>query len=345
MRTLLSAHAMELPAGDTPPEWVQLLPYGVFQGRDGRGPYRLADQAAAKKVIAATKTYQRGADLPVDYDHQALNAASNGKPAPASGWIRDLEARADGLWGRVEWTASATAQLQAREYRYFSPVFRHRNDGTVTRLVCGALTNLPNLELTTLASASLTSEEDTMDPEIAKELRAALGLPTDAPDDTLTAAAQALADKANKALGEVAKALGLTATATGDQLAAAAQSLATKAKQSDPDPAAFVPMAAFRELQDSVAAMAQQQATGRATSAVAKAKADGKVSPAMEGWATAYAAKDIDGFLAWASAAPQIVTPGRSSPLTPPRADGLTDEEIAVCSQLGLDPTTLKKEG
>jgi phage I-like protein len=84
------------------PEWIELLPAGVFYGRDGRGPFRLDDPAA---VIASTTAMQMNAGLPIDYDHATDFGAPEGRPAPAAGWIRELEVRTGAVWGRVEWTA------------------------------------------------------------------------------------------------------------------------------------------------------------------------------------------------------------------------------------------------
>ena len=88
------------------PEWIELLPAGVFYGRDGRGPFRLDDPAA---VIASTTALQMNAGLPIDYDHATDFGAPEGRPAPAAGWIRELEVRTGAVWGRVEWTARAAS--------------------------------------------------------------------------------------------------------------------------------------------------------------------------------------------------------------------------------------------
>ena len=97
-----------LPAGEAP-AWVHLLPSGATTARDGRR-FILAEPEA---VIAA---FEAGRiDLPVDYEHQAdkpVNRANG--PVPAAGWIKALEARADGLWGRVEWTATAARMIGAK---------------------------------------------------------------------------------------------------------------------------------------------------------------------------------------------------------------------------------------
>ena len=121
---LIATCYVEIPPGN-PPEWVQLMPAGELHARDGRR-WRLDD---ADKVIAETRRRNGGVDLVFDYEHQTDHAPRNGQEAPASGWIKELQARAGGIWGRVEWTAHAKARIEAREYRYISPVFRHTRAG------------------------------------------------------------------------------------------------------------------------------------------------------------------------------------------------------------------------
>ena len=129
-------------SSSAPPEWVMLIPAGEFSGRDGRGPFRLADAA---RVIAATEVLGLTAGLPIDYDHATDFAAPKGHPAPAAGWIRKLEARGGALWGCVDWTPHGAKAITSREYRYISPVFQYSPDGAVTRLLRAGLTNNPNL--------------------------------------------------------------------------------------------------------------------------------------------------------------------------------------------------------
>jgi phage I-like protein len=131
--------------GGIAPALVQLLPAGTFSGRDGRGPYRLDVQSVLSEFS------KWGMPLAIDFEHQAIHAPENGNPAPAAGWISQLESKPDGIWGRVEWTAKSTAMITAKEYRYLSPVFDHTNDGTVARLTGAGLTNNPNLYLTAIS--------------------------------------------------------------------------------------------------------------------------------------------------------------------------------------------------
>ena len=128
---------------------IQLLPPGEFRAKDGRpadvAAWKLDAQSAAALIAASTGAGR----FVIDYEHQTLNAAANGKPAPASGWFKTLEWReGEGLYATdVEWTDKARQMVQAGEYRYISPVIAYdRNTGAVTKLVSAALTNSPAIE-------------------------------------------------------------------------------------------------------------------------------------------------------------------------------------------------------
>lgn len=99
------------------PEWIRLLPLGEVNLADGRESFTV-DAASLEQIVAAFRT--RGIDMVVDYEHESLA----GGRAPAAGWIKELQARDDGLWGRVDWTPAASEYLKNKEYRYFSPVLR-----------------------------------------------------------------------------------------------------------------------------------------------------------------------------------------------------------------------------
>ena len=98
------------------------------------------------------------AGLPIDYDHATDFAAPSGRPAPAAGWIREIEVRDGALWGRVEWTSHGRAAVVTHEYRYISPVFEYSQDGEVQRLLRAALTNNPNLYLTAISARAARGE-------------------------------------------------------------------------------------------------------------------------------------------------------------------------------------------
>lgn len=126
--------------------------------------------------MAAYDTH--GVELAIDYEHQTLNAETNGKPAPAAGWFKP-EVRDDGLYATgVHWTDEAAGYLKSREYRYFSPVaLLDAKTRKPTKLLPMALTNWPATKNITslVARADETSTENTM-----KTVLVALGLKAEA---------------------------------------------------------------------------------------------------------------------------------------------------------------------
>jgi len=300
----------------TAPEWIELLPGGVFYGRDGRGPFRLDDPAA---VIASTTALQMNAGLPIDYDHATDFGAPEGRPAPAAGWIRELEVRGGAVWGRVEWTARAASSIVAREYRYVSPVFQFDpKDGSVTRLLRAGLTNNPNLHLTAIAaSRTAAADNQTKDQRMEfpiQELRELLNL-----DDGATGA------------DVVAKVRELRAA--GD--AASSQSTSTHAH----DPAHYVAIAEFERALTELNALKADRTRERAAHTVEDAIRAGKIVPAQREWAIAYCAADARGFQAFAAKQPSILGENLGLGGEPPadrRGGGLNAAELAICAQLGL---------
>lgn len=216
MTTFVSSHHSQFPAAVGVPEWVHLMPAGTFSGEDGRGPFTIRD---AEDVIRNSMTAGR---LAIDENHAIDIAGPKGQPAPARGWIVEMQARSDGIWGRVEWTGTGTVLMQDKAYRGISPVFSALKDsGRVVRVLRASLTNTPNLTLTTLHSRS-----DSMD--FLSRLRQALGLPADAAEDTMLTSVSAHA-LAGSTLGKVTTALGLAADAKSDDIVAGATAKAADA--------------------------------------------------------------------------------------------------------------------
>lgn len=349
------------PADHSGEQWVHLVPAGTTTGRDGRGPYQLDAQA----VTAAFA--QHGADLPVDYEHQSLGAVAKSGPVPAAGWITAVEPRADGLWGRVAWTAQASQLLRDRAYRYLSAVFDHLPDGRVIKLRGAGLVHSPNLPIQAAASqvvagagASISSTnpatavtaaqgQTTMTiEEMLERLRYMLNLPT------LTDAAGVLAelDKLKVKLGTTES----TVAAQSQQLAelqtavTAAQAAQTAAQASaTPNPAQWVPMGQYQAATAQLAAMQATQATSAVETAVTAAMSAGKVAPAQKDWATAYASHDLKGFEAFVAASPVIVS--AQAQAVPPQgaitasqgALSETDREVAKLLDVSAQAFALAK--
>lgn len=125
------------------PEWIHLLP--VSNGRvmtdDKRGPYHAADPEG---IIS--QSFEGADRLPIDQDHATDLAAPKGLPAPARGWIVAMEARADGIWGKVEWTGEGRRLVADRAYRGISPVLMHDENKVVRAIPRASLVNRPNLK-------------------------------------------------------------------------------------------------------------------------------------------------------------------------------------------------------
>lgn len=326
---------VQLPDQAGAPEWIQLLPLGTITPRDGRTPWQLD---APAEVIAASLAAARGLDLPIDYDHQIDLAAvpGVGGTARAAGWVKQLEQRADGIWGRVEWTQAAAQAIAAREYRFISPVFDYtKDDRRITRLRHAALTNNPAMTMTALSSQQ--HEEDRVDP-ILKALLEAMGLAANTDQATAVAHVQKLV-AANATVTAIAAKLG-SAETTETALAAAVD----RARQATaPDPAQFVPIAQVSALQTALATIQTERATEKATAAVEAAVKAGKVSPALKDWATAYASKDLAGFAAWVEKAPVVTGGGLQGDPPVSGADGLTAEDRAICAMTGISIEDFKK--
>lgn len=201
--------SVALPASAGAPDWVHLLPAGEIRTGDGRGPYRVRD---ADELLAAS--LEAGDRLAIDENHATDLAAPRGEPAPARGWIVELQARGDGIWGRVEWTGDGRQLVEGRAYRGLSPVIQHKSDGEITAILRASLVNRPNLR----GLATLHQEND-MNPLLEK-LHATIGLPAATSEEAAIAAVTELAADRNNAttalqaaLDPIAQAVGLAAGA------------------------------------------------------------------------------------------------------------------------------------
>lgn len=314
-----------LAPGGGAPEWVHLFPAGKMTGRDGR-EFDLADPAALCLDFDA-----RGVDLPIDYEHQNDRAeAKLAGPVPAAGWIKELRADDTGLWGRVEWTATAREMIGKREYRYLSPSFLfHPQTRQVVRLKGAGLVHNPNLHLTALASEEPAMLDKTApdpakpaDPALLAKLVDVLGLPADA-----DAAA-------------ILKTI-LAALLPGQKFTA-------ETAAEHPDPAHFVPIDAVRELladhNTRIATMRESEATARVDAALR----DGHITPALRGWATALCMQDAASFETFIakSPAPFAHLHRQLVPGAPPKRGAeavlASEDEATICAQLGLKPDALR---
>ena len=274
--------------------WQQLLPAGNFSARDGR-PFDVADHCwkidgkIAAVLIAQAKAL--GQDILIDYDHQTLNAAKNGKPAPAAGWFNgnEIEWReGEGLFVKPRWTAPAAALVANQEYRFMSAVFPYDENGIPLQLRMAAITNDPGV-VGMQALAALSAELSNPSPsqqenkpmnELLAKLLAKLGI-------TVPENGQVSDDQAKQALSVLDDCL-----EKGKKMPEMEQSVAALTAQVNEkqiDLAKFVPVETYTALVAEVAALSAKVETTDAATLLKDAKDQGKVLAAEESYLQQFA--------------------------------------------------------
>lgn len=319
---------LALPDDGSLPDWVHLVPAGQFHGRDGRGPYRL-DNAGA--VIRAS---MEAGKIPIDENHAIDLAAPAGKPSPARGWITGMEGRADGIWGRVEWTPAGATLMAEKAYRGLSPALRTDAKGHVLAVLRAALTNVPNLPIHTLHH----QQGPRMD--LITELRQAFGLPETADEAAvLTAARDATTTLATHAgqLTAIAAAAGVSVTdSQGLVIALQAQ------RQGTADAARL--SSEMVALQSQLNALANERARERATAFLDAATAAGKpIPPALRDHYISRHMADAASVETEINAMVSLHAGGLGEHAAAADArashnDGLTPAEREVAKRMNLDP-------
>ncbi len=341
---------MPFPLPDDNLVSIQVTPAGFFRPSDGRDlavPGWRIDAALASRVIDRFTARQN--PIVLDYEHQTLHKETNGQPAPAAGWFKSLEWReGSGLWATIELTARAKQYMTDGEYRYFSPVFAYdRVTGDVLDLHMGALTNNPAIDgmqsiaLRAAATFGINQEDDSMD--LLKALLAALGLPETTNQDQAIAALTARLETNSK----LRIALSLDENADADSIVTACTAL--KAKAEKVDPAKFVPVETVQALQTEMAALSARISTRDekdVTALIDAALEDGRLMKPLEAWARDLGKSDVAALTAYLGAAqPLAALSGSQTFGKPPVIDdktGLSADELAVCTAMGVDPKDFK---
>jgi phage I-like protein len=169
----------EASAPDAEAHWIKITPRGGFVARDGRA-FTTPPEELVKRFNSD------GVSIPVDVDHATVKKAAIGDSAPAVGWIEELQARPDGLYGRVAWLAEGRRILAARTHRYISPALKADERGRAIWLHSAALVAAPAISMPAVASAAATEKENsTMD---LHPLTSLLGLAADADIEDILAA-------------------------------------------------------------------------------------------------------------------------------------------------------------
>lgn len=283
------------------PEWIRILPLGLISLGDGRPGFEV-DQEAVDNLIKQFTA--RGLDMVIDYEHQTLE----GGQAPAAGWIKALEGRADGLWARVEWTERGQGYLQNREYRYFSPVLTL--DPETRRPLAlhhVALTNTPAINHLPplVAKAEFAKPRDLPrevalvpeDEQLMQEQLEKYRSQRVSNAETAKASGEQLNDPGLFNKQEILKALELPETSDNSQILASIARLKREAAS----------VASLRRMLAKLKAIQDERESQKLMELALKS---GKVTPAQRTWAMEYAQRDPEGFKLFLAQAPKIIPLG-----------------------------------
>lgn len=346
LNTSVALQASGLPAGsDGAPEWIHILPAGEMTTTDGRGPYTITN---AEAVIEAS-LQEAGGKIVVDENHSTDIAGKAGNPAPAAGWIAEMQSRADGVWAKVDWTKSGRKLVEGQSYRSISPVIIHNAANAIKRILRVSLTNKPNLR----GMVALHHQMENM-MELSV-LIALLGLEEGATEEDVTAAIKKLADAKpddNEGADDAAMQSALTAIADKFTGNVEAETVAIcSAIDAAQDSTNSVPVSEFKALQSQMTAMQSNLGKDKAETVVDAAIKEGRVGvkPLRDHYIARHMANSdgaasvekelaglprLDGTYAQGQIALQSSDTDKA---------GLSATERDVIAQLGIDPKEYAK--
>ena len=164
---------------------VQLAPFGEFKGvmnmpGGKHKPFvQQLDQAAFERILSAWNA-KGSPEILVDADHGSCNQDGSTR---AYAWASNLRVvtgdgqgagspetpSVPGLYADLRFTDEGAKIVNAREYRFVSPVFNVGENGAILALDSIALTNRPNLPVSCVLNSSesgVTTVEEGKDPEM-----------------------------------------------------------------------------------------------------------------------------------------------------------------------------------
>lgn len=320
------------------PEWIEMVPAGKMVALDGRK----FDNAKPEDIVS--RFNERPTDIPIDFEHSTEIKAPKGEHSPATGWVDMLQVRAGAIWGHIkEWTPRGVTALTNKEYRYFSPAFKHTKTGLVLDIVSGGLTNKPALgELAAVAHVNPNNlGEENMDPEFL----ASLGLAATATKAEAMAAIRALQSDGQK-MAE--RNLGLS-----DELKTTNEELAT-ARSSTPSIDKFVPrsdhdavVAKCAAAEKQISDKEEEAKTKEINDAVEAASKAGKITPESVEYHKSSCSVEggLERFQAFVKTAPVIGKPSGLDGKDPNPTDNLktaTASQLEIAQNCGVDEEQLK---
>jgi phage I-like protein len=185
--------------------FVQLSPFGDFQ--HAKGVQRI-DRAAGEAMAnhfnkISSKLARLFLGVPFYIGHPDVAGLANEYPdRKAYGWVKALEVREDGLYGKVDWSTPGKELLENAHFKSLSPYFQGEPIGfekgkqvfRPVELTSVGLTNHPNLPVNPLANEAET-ESKIMEKAL---LIALLGLANEANEEQIKTKITSLVNSQNE---------------------------------------------------------------------------------------------------------------------------------------------------
>lgn len=324
---------------------VQLFPYGWFYPQDGREGGWYVDDTNGYQLADDINNLQ--IQLMIDYEHQTLYVAENGKGNPAAGWMVKAEyISGQGLFVDVNWTSKAADEIKNGIYKYLSPLFLADKSGRVIKVLNAALTNRPalhNLAEVVATSSQFShylelSEDNSKMKELLIKLFALSATATDAEIEAELTALSAAKGDSKVALKDVYGALKNAET----------EKVALSAKVNNPDPTQFVALSVFQATQSELNNLKQQANDKERDALIQAALSDGRLLPAQKEWAENLGKQNLialSDFLKTVTPNPALngTQSGGEDPNKGTDKVALSDTEIEMARMSGMSPEAYAK--
>jgi len=206
--------------------WYQIESLGEHPNR-AAGVVQVIDVEAARTIVnrfnadAAAAALHHGSELLIDHEHFS---DQKNQESRAYGWLQELQNRADGIYGRVRWSATGKAAVDGGDYRFFSTEYDPKDLAVLKsgitnrksevrarplRLAGLSLTNMPNNRgqkpITNRAEPGGSADsKPTNKRSDMKSIAAQLGLSAEASEDAILAEVTKLHNRATSAESQIA---------------------------------------------------------------------------------------------------------------------------------------------
>lgn len=200
--------------------WYMIEPAGEHLNQEA-GVVQVLDQRARQAIV---EDFNRGADAQGDafpgmlVDHEHFKHQDD-QETRAYGWLLRTQNRADGIYGRINWTSTGKPAVDGGDYRYFSTEYDpahlqilNRQGDTVRarplRLAGLTLTNSPNNRggkpiTNRQAGGAQNQPAKPANTKTMKSIAARLSLSPDASEESILTAVDALLNRATTAEGKL----------------------------------------------------------------------------------------------------------------------------------------------